>query len=315
MIPADHSNAIINYRKAVTTMKTRSEKIIDTVLLVFLIIYIVFAVFPTFKELRANTWISLGVSIALTAVLFYYTWIRQRKPSWPGKISATVLGLLYIWLSWIVVSNRIYCIINIVLSVIAACVLIHEMFFYSKNDSIDDFSVIMVETVLFCSRMVLFTTLTEEIHGFLSSVFPYIALAFALIVGVVGYLILKDKKLPTKVKRRNKKEHKEIATVTVCFIAITALIFSYLALANLNFALDTSEPTPYVCEIIDKEMSAGAGKYRKSYRRIQVEIDGKTKWLDITASEYDFYKIGDTVTINLYEGALGEPYLISDNND
>ncbi len=295
-------------------MKTRSEKITDNVLFVFLMIYIVFAVFPTFKEFRANTWISLGVSIALTAVLFYYTWFRQKKPSWVGKISATVLGLLYIWLSWIVVSNRIYCIINIVLSVIAACLLIYEMFFYSKNDSTDDFSVIMVETVLFFSRMVLFATLTEEIHGFFGCIFPYIAIGFALAVGSVSYFILKDKKLPTKVKRRTKKEHKEIATVTACFIAITALIFSYLALANLNFALDTSEPMSYACEILDKKMRIG-GKYRKSYQRIQVEIGDETKWLDITASEYDFYKIGDTVTINLYEGALGEQYLISDNID
>ncbi len=296
-------------------MKTRNEKIVDFVLFVFLIIYIVVDVFPPFRNLRANIGVSLGVSIALTAVLFYYTWFRQRRSSWVGKVSATVLGLLYIWLSWIVISNRIYCIINVVLSVIAVCVLIYDMFFYSKNDSIDDFFVIIVESGLFCSRMIFFATVTEELNGFFECKFSYFSLAFALIVGVSSYLILKNKKLPTKVKRRSKKEHKEVAIVVTCFIAISALVISYLSLTNINFALDSSKPTPYVCEISDKKMSAGMGKYRKAYWRIQVEIDSEAKWLDISASEYDFYRVGDTITINLFEGFLGEPYLISDNID
>ncbi len=296
-------------------MKTRNEKIVDSVLLVFLIIYIVVDVFPPFRNLHANIGVSLGVSIALTAVLFYYTWFRQRRPSWVGKVSATVLGLLYIWLSWIVISNRIYCIINVVLSVIAVCVLIYDMFFYSKNDSSDDFFMITVESVFFCSRMIFFATVTEELNGFFECKFPYFSLAFALIVGVSSYLILKNKKLPTKIKRRSKKEHKEVAIVVTCFIALSALIVSYLALTNINFALDSSKPTPYVCEISNKKMSAGVGKYRKAYWRIQVEIDSEAKWLDISASEYDFYRVGDTITINLFEGFLGEPYLISDNID
>lgn len=295
-------------------MKTKSERIVDGILLGFLIAYITFEILPIFKNLRSNLWVSLGISIALFGVLVYYSWFRSNKPSLLCRIIGTALGSLYIFLPYVLSSHRTFSLIVLCLSVVSVAAIEYFMFFDAVVSSAGGIAVLFFESAAFISRMIRYATVTEEIGGSLNLKYIGIALLLSGIVGALVCFILKNNKLPEFKKRRTKKERKEVAGVAIVFIVVTALFISYLSLETLNFALDSSKPNAHICTIQDKKMRAG-GRYRRAFWRIEIEIDGENKWIDISSSEYDFYRIGDTITINLYDGFLNEPYLITENMD
>ncbi len=286
----------------------------DRILFALIIVYILFEMSRAMQIFSPNKWVLLGVEIAVFTVLVYYLYFRSHKPSLPCRIIATVAGGAYLFLPFVLSSHRTFSLINIALSVIITAALLYTVFFDPKSKGVESTYVLTAEAVAFISRMARYSAYTDEINGFFACKYIYITLIVSLIAGALAYLVLKDKKLPTERKRMTKKDRRANAVFVAACIAVSAAFISYFALGNLNFALDSSAPTSYTCVISDKRASVG-GKYKRAYWRVEVEIDGKTEWLDISSSEYSRYKVGDAIEINLYEGFLKEAYLISGNID
>ena len=80
---------------------------------------------------------------------------------------------------------------------------------------------------------------------------------------------------------------------------------------GLNYSLDFSQPTAiYQATIIEKEYShqVRGGTSRSFY----IYIDGERKEIDVTSDIYKKYEKGETIKINIHQGALGMTYYTVD---
>ena len=89
----------------------------------------------------------------------------------------------------------------------------------------------------------------------------------------------------------------------VLFMSFALLTFTA---ANLNCALDRSDPTPYTVTVKDKRRTAG--KVNRCF--LIVTVEGQELELDVPASDYRETDIGDPVTVEVYEGAFGKAYCV-----
>ena len=99
------------------------------------------------------------------------------------------------------------------------------------------------------------------------------------------------------------------AILILTFFFVSVLTDAYAK--HFNYLLDSSEPTEYMVEIIDKEthVSHKDGKRRTSYS-VEVLVEGKSYSIYVSEVEYNACAIGDPCSLDLYQGAFGKPFVI-----
>ena len=105
------------------------------------------------------------------------------------------------------------------------------------------------------------------------------------------------------------KDDRTSEKVAACIIAaFLGFMLPWVTVNNLNYMLDTSEPTVYELTIGEKNVD-NSSKGPSSYYLI-VGRNGQQLEMEVTPSEYRRYEVGDKLPVSLYEGALGDAYYI-----
>lgn len=120
-----------------------------------------------------------------------------------------------------------------------------------------------------------------------------------LLVGVTVFFLVKG-----SIELKDDRLSERIALP--CIVLLMGFILLTFTAHNLNCALDMSEPTAYTVTVQDKHRSTG--KMTRCF--LTVTVAGQELELDVAASDYRETEIGDSVVVEVYEGAFGKAYCI-----
>ena len=120
-----------------------------------------------------------------------------------------------------------------------------------------------------------------------------------LLTGVTVFFLVKG-----TIELKDDRLSERIALPFLVLLMSFALLT--FTVANLNCALDTSEPTAYTVTVQDKHRSTG--KMTRCF--LTVTVAGQELELDVAASDYREAEVGDPVVVEVYEGAFGKAYCI-----
>ena len=91
-------------------------------------------------------------------------------------------------------------------------------------------------------------------------------------------------------------------------LPLLVLFFSFVALTftacNLNYALDTDEPTHIPAIVQEKHLSTG----EMTRYKLTVMLNGTEIDIEVSRDQYKRLEAGDCVTVELYDGAFGDAY-------
>jgi hypothetical protein len=134
--------------------------------------------------------------------------------------------------------------------------------------------------------------------------FPFLAPSIALGVLIAGAVFI------IFINGGEKKFSKGNKIGIFCIACFVSVFVAWAGIASFNYVLDFSEPQAYRVTIEDKDYT----RRRKGVDSYEFTITADGKKLDIEVSwrEFDSYEIGDTYTVNRYNGAFGEPFFIAD---
>lgn len=88
-------------------------------------------------------------------------------------------------------------------------------------------------------------------------------------------------------------------------IFIVAFFYSFTAVGTINCVFD-GEPAPVKAAVLEKKVQSGARTITQF--KIKISLNETESWISVPSSAYYNLKIGDSVTINRYQGALGFAY-------
>ena len=93
----------------------------------------------------------------------------------------------------------------------------------------------------------------------------------------------------------------------ICLLLLV-LFFSFVALTftacNLNYALDTGEPTHVPAIVREKHVSTG----EMTRYKLTVIVSGTEMDIEVSRDTYKGLEVGDRVTVDIYDGAFGDAY-------
>ena len=105
--------------------------------------------------------------------------------------------------------------------------------------------------------------------------------------------------------------------IVLLFISIFLCSYALSTLASsINYAFDKAEPQRIVAVIEEKQThrTNNSRRHHRTYTyNFSVRANGDTFRIDVPATEYNSYDVGDTYIIYQYGGALGEPYYVPEN--
>lgn len=92
-------------------------------------------------------------------------------------------------------------------------------------------------------------------------------------------------------------------------VIFNCILYSYSATYGINCVFDRSEPNKYAVEILDMEEK----RSRKGRTSYYIEVNAwnheyDTESIEISEEEYYRLKIGETIMVDIMEGALGIPW-------
>ncbi len=255
---------------------------------------------PALQSVRDSLAFGIIIRTVFSLIPLYFTWIHKSKPE-PviAKLLSTLVAIS-IWLPFLIQSSQAITLIDMVLFFLLLGYIIYLVL--AKKTT---FKVINFEAMYFGLLMLLmlgdytFVDNSGGIHFWQAS------LIVAIISGIISFVLLKKGVISLKYNRKSEKA----SVVILTFFAAFAI--SWATTSNLNYALDTQEPTEYIAIIEDKDMDLNS-KSADEYE-LKLTFDGKTIELNVSQSEYYAYEIGDKFPIKLYKGAFNEPYYISGN--
>ncbi len=288
--------------------RQQDEKTADMILCILLIAYLVFHIMPVFKRISSALPVRISEYIIMTAIIIYYSWFRRRKPILFIRICTTVLGVLFFWLPPLISSNRILCLIFTGLLLFTACIFIYSLIRDSDNTNM----LLTFEAVFYLIFVLDFSRYTKQTNKLAFLLIPIIiSICFSALATIVGSLVLKKRK--SWAQKKAKKEHVGPLILVAFFTLIFSWMISYITVDNLNYVFDSSRPASYSAKIVDKSYT-GRNRNIRSYR-LKLEINGETVWIYVTSSQYSSYSAGEDFEVNLYNGAFGEQYFISEDID
>ncbi len=293
-------------------IKQRQEKKRSSVLWALEIIFLILgvlanlSVFQIFKMDDASKLIcSLLLNTVATAIGLYLIWSRPNRATRPICIHLSVLAIVFVWLKILGLPYRVMLLSYTVLIVLAiSCSLL--VFFKYKED-LPLFETISPLFLLLTWVSILAYTLSR--FSFLNDgaeiKFIIISVIFGAIISAASYPVIK--KYQPKVKTKKKlKEQKQNALWALFCVFLSSAIILFFAISTVNISFDPSKPEAKRVFITDTVYTGGKN-HRYSF---VVNLDGNELWLDTSRGYFNSKKAGDSIEINIYKGALGEPYAI-----
>jgi hypothetical protein len=128
--------------------------------------------------------------------------------------------------------------------------------------------------------------------------FWYISLSVGIVIGIFFLIWIWGKA--------------KVWKLILSFIIIAALAFFVIEayLCHFNDILDFNEPTELQAIIEEKDRDNNTK--RPDDYKFKLTVDGESFWLEVDATEYDDYEIGDVYEFRQYSGAFGVRFYISE---
>lgn len=252
-------------------------------------------VFPNLSEETV-----VVISTILCAVLIFSTWRVKKNFPLPAKI-VTTGSLLFFTYFPILLSHKMWIVFFV--SWFAALFVILQILQHAVYKRKMDKDIFLAQFLyLICWLMA--TSNYVYVDGLLTP-FWKISIALALVVGV--FQTVKTGQMEQDIK-------KDIVVRSFVFLACGCLTFLLVSIGiqNMNYALDTSEPTQYSAVIEDKIIRGGRKGGNKYY--FQFTVNDETFNMKVFFSAYKSHNEGDTYNITYHEGAFGVPYYMAGKN-
>lgn len=209
-------------------------------------------------------------------------------------------------------STSIFFFIAVLYSAAMMCLIFFRYVKYLRKsgdfESLDGNSMDIKPTIAAAS-LLLFVMLSMMSVNFVSEIFMAWSFIPAAILCAILFpiaFILFRKKFKAWASTTAKKVWTCIGiAVMVIFISF---FYCYTTVGVVNCVFDYSDPTPIECTVLDKKVRSGART--PTQYEIKVTINNETEWIDVSSSDYDYIRKGETITVNYYPGALGIAYYL-----
>jgi hypothetical protein len=214
------------------------------------------------------------------------------KESIPGIVVVTILLLLGEF-----IDKRVYLTLCIGIGLISMVGLI--LMFTLFKDADDGFwfsTAVLLAIASFLGTLYEAFSYSFPDHEFLP--FWYISLSVGIVIGIFFLIWIWGKA--------------KVWQLILSFIIIAALAFFVIEayLCHFNYILDFNEPTELQAIIEEKDHDYNT-KGPDDYE-FKLTVDGESFWLEVDATEYDDYEIGDVYKFRQYSGAFGVRFYISE---
>ena len=287
------SKNIIKHNK-----KSQVSSILHPVILCSLIITVsislfIYSIHPALKEFREHIITELITKTIISAVIICFTVFDKSEMTKYGKLLSMIFAFIP-WLSIIAPSRQIY------LIVLTACFFVifaYIIIKYLKN--LKQFGILNFEAavlgVILASSSTLYTfyDTSNGLH------FWEISLVIGIIAAIIAFYYAK-----IDVLELTKSLNLVFTPILICFLFFS---ITWITAMNLNYALDSNEPTQQIATIVDKDVDTG-GKSRDY--TFTLDLDGQTFDLNVSSSTYYDYEIGEEFTIEYRQGAFNHPFYI-----
>ena len=250
---------------------------------------------PELQSMRDSLSYQIVVKMIPTGVLLFFAWVARSRPPKAGQIIMTLMAVVF-WLSLIIPSRRILLLSVMILVFVGIGYL---LYLWLRNGKIH--KPLLAATAFFCLMFMQFNMDYTFLDG--KEHYWQISLVLALVVGAVGCYLMMKGMIVLEDDRISEK-------ICWCFVAtFAAFVLFWTTVTNLNYLLDFSQPQQCFMTIADKDIdSSRSGTY---YEFILV-YEGKEIELDVSQSEYFQYEIGDSFSVDLYQGFFGDAYYIAE---
>ena len=252
-------------------------------------------VHPNLQPMRDTLAYKIIVKMILTGLLLYFAWVAKSRPPRLGQIIMTLIAFV-LWQSFLIPAERLVLLNATVLTFVGIAYLLYLNVILDNNNKPLCWATAFLSLILLL-QMRYYTYLDGKTQYWIFS------LVLALLAGIVAcYLIHRG-------LRWLLDEDTILERISVCFIvAVAVFILSWSTANNMNYFLDFSQPEEYSMTIVDKETSSSrAGTY---YEVVLVHNE-KEITLHVSQSTYYQYEIGDSFTVELYQGFFKDPYFIA----
>ncbi len=241
---------------------------------------------------------------ALTSVIgWLLIWKRPERAE--GKTDCFLFALLlaYAWIGIFDLPNKILLFLSLLLLLASAT---FPLVFALKRMDPPTFELIfpwillLLGVLLFTHRMERYTCLNDLFQN----KFFYLTLILSVSATLASYPILKRHLPKAKKKKAQKKQASEFV---LCLLAVfVAAVIAFASMLNsINITFDPSEPVSRSVSVQDMHWNSSKGN---TTYRLLVPIDGAEVWLHVSSNIYFDTAIGENVTVDIYAGALKEPY-------
>lgn len=228
------------------------------------------------------------------ALFFSYFW-KKDQPIMAKVILLSVACMP--WLTTLGVTQRHLLLVETVLMYVAIVTLLY----WNIKEHCSHETVLMAAIFLMVSVVITFSRYTYVDDSVQMRHWPvYLACGIlaAVVLGVLlakGFISLEDDRASEN--------------IAACIIAgLLGFVIPLTTVNNINYMLDTSEPTVYELTIGEKETESSSKGGRRYY--LIVGRNGQQLEMRVSQSEYYQYEVGDKLPVALYEGALGDAYYI-----
>lgn len=241
------------------------------------------------------------MSTILCAVLIFLTWRVKKNFPLPAKM-VTTGSLLFFTYFPVLLSRKmwiLFCVLWFVILVVIEQIFRHVVYKTKLNADI------LLAQLLY---LICWLGAAVNTYGYGKNTYvPFwqVSLVVALMFGLLQAVLAEQTEQDVK-KNITKKLSVFLIYGLLSFFVVSA------GVQNLNYALDVSESTRYSA-VIEAKRSHHSRKGR-DYRYFRFTVNGETIELDVSASTYRTYNVGDTYNITQYQGAFGVPYYMAGKN-
>ena len=276
-----------------------AQKVSITVLSLFTAVFVIMNLIPDLKPVTDSAGFAVYFRLLFSAWVLYFAFIHTSaaKYTWEAK-TAMVLGALIVWLG--VLPERLMLIADVFI-VFAQCLLITVSHIRDPGSAGPElllcFSFI---TLILDQRSTVFLRHPNGIHFWIFS------LVISVVVGAACVVLLRRGILKLKDNRLIER---------ICLVLLVTVFMFFTvsySLCSLNRALDDSEPLTYQALITDRRIETS--KSGSDYY-LDLELPAGTYSMSVYESDYQALEIGDTIEIQYYQGAFGEPYFCLEPQD
>lgn len=278
--------------------KSQVANILHPVILCSLIITVSIAIFiysihPALKEFREHIATELITKTIISAIIICFTVFDKSELTKYGKALSMLFAFIP-WLSIIAPSMQIYL---IVLTAYFFVIFAYIIIKYLKN--LKQFGILNFEAAILGVILVSSSTLYTFFDTSNGLHFWKISLVIGIIAAIIAFYLAKIDMLEL-----TKSLNLVFTPILICFLFFS---ITWITAMNLNYALDSNEPTQQITTIVDKDVDT-SGKSRDYI--FTLELDGKTFDLNVSSSTYYDYEISEEFIVEYRQGAFGHPFYI-----